>query len=117
MEQSKKNQDAAIEFLLRSKYGEWFPCYELADLALQYCRAVNSIRKRLRLAGDRERIENRKPHVNGKVHGAYRIILTADLLAKQQPTQPQPTKSWEQVCAERDIRLSRRESAPELVLT
>jgi hypothetical protein len=87
---SFESQDRAIENLLRSKYGEWLPCYELADLALQYCRAINTIRKRLRRAGDRERIENKKEHVRGQVHGFYRIAPTADVLSIA-PAKPQPS--------------------------
>src|SRR5438552_300869 len=43
-------QAEKIETLLRSKYGEWVPAYELSDLALQYCARINSIRKKLRYA-------------------------------------------------------------------
>jgi hypothetical protein len=75
-------QDAAIEKLLRSRYGQWVPCYELADLALQYGRAIHSIRKRLRAAGDVERVPNKLVRVNGKAHGSFRIARTADFVAE-----------------------------------
>jgi hypothetical protein len=90
-------QDAAIEKLLRSHYGQWVPCYELADLALQYCRAVNSIRRRLRQTGDSERVENKVERVNGKAHGSYRIARTADLVAEpaKPPAVPLPgSRDW-----------------------
>ena len=66
-------QSVKIEDLLRSQYGEWFACHELASIALQYCARINSIRKRLLAAGDRERIEDKTEWVNGKCHGSYRI--------------------------------------------
>jgi hypothetical protein len=67
------SQSNRIEELLRSKYGEWIPAYELSDLALQYCARINSIRKKLRAAGDSEEIENKTEWVNGVCHGSYRI--------------------------------------------
>src|SRR5690348_6089855 len=112
-----KTQDQAIESLLRSKYGEWIPCFELADLALQYCARISAIRKRLLRAGDRERVVNKTEHVNGQVHGYYRILQTTDLLLNQNPTKPEPAKSWEEVCADRERKLVERNSAPDLVLT
>jgi hypothetical protein len=62
-----------IENLLRSRYGQWVPAYELSDLALQYCARINSIRKKLKAAGDSEEIENKTEWVNGQCHGSYRI--------------------------------------------
>jgi len=107
-------QSDKIEHLLRSRYGEWFPCHELASIALQYCARINSIRKRLLAAGDRERIENKTKWVNGKCHGAYRIALTADVLGI---ATPKPNKSWDEIVAERERKLASQESVPELVLT
>jgi hypothetical protein len=92
-------QSAKIEGLLRSRYGQWIPAYELADLALQYCARLNSIRRKLRHAGDRERIENKTQRVNGQIHGSYRIVRTADALGLGPP---KPAKTWEQVCQERE---------------
>jgi hypothetical protein len=94
-------QAEKIEALLRSRYGQWIPSYELSDLALQYCARINSIRKKLLRAGDRERVENKTEWVNGQCHGSYRIVLTSDVLGIT-PAKPQPLKSWEQVCAERE---------------
>jgi len=111
---SFESQDRAIENLLRSKYGQWFACYELADLALQYCRAINTIRKRLRRAGDRERVENRTERKNGQCHGYYRIAPTADILGIT-PAKPQPVKSWEQVVKEREEKMRQPEPSFELV--
>jgi len=107
-------QAERIEALLRSKYGEWIPAYELSDLALQYCARVNQLRKKLLRAGDRERIENKTEHVRGQVHGSYRIALTSDILGIT-PAKPQSPKSWERVCADRDAKLNTPE--PEWSLT
>ena len=92
-----------IENLLRSRYGQWIPAYELADVALQYCARINSIRRKLRNAGDRERVENQTRRVNGQVHGSYRIVRTTDALGLG-PSKP--VKSWEQVCLEREQTLA-----------
>jgi len=68
-----ETQAEKIENLLRSGYGQWVPAYELSDLALQYCARINSIRKKLRAAGDTEEIENKTEWVNGQCRGSYRI--------------------------------------------
>jgi len=96
-----ETQADRIENLLRSRYGQWIPAYELSNLALQYCARVNSIRKKLIRAGDRERVENKTQWVNGQCHGSYRIVKTSDVLGIT-PASPKPLKSWEQVCKERD---------------
>ena len=93
---SFRTQDERIEALLRSRYGQWFPCYELANLALQYCRAVNSIRKRLARAGDFERVENQRVSLNGQIHGSYRIARTADSLLDRKPAPKPEEVPWEQ---------------------
>jgi len=67
-------QAEKIENLLRSRYGQWIPAYELADVALQYCARINQLRKKLRAAG-REEIQNKTERVRGQVHGSYRICL------------------------------------------
>jgi hypothetical protein len=107
-----KSQAGKIEALLRSRYGQWVPAYELAGVALQYCARINAIRRELRRAGDRERIENKTEWVKGQCHGSYRIVRTLDALGIA-PSKPQPVKSWQEVCAERDRQLS----ASDLVLT
>ena len=101
-------QAEKIENLLRSRYGQWIPAYELADIALQYCARINAIRKKLKAAGDRERVENKTEWRNGQCHGSYRIVPTSDVLG---PAKPRPLKSWEQVCAERDAKMSVGRSA------
>ena len=106
-------QAEKIEALLRSRYGQWVPAYELSDLALQYCARINSIRKKLKAAGDTEEIQNKTEWVNGQCHGSYRIVLTSDVLGIT-PAKPQPVKSWEQVCAERDAKMSEPEPTFEL---
>jgi hypothetical protein len=109
-----ETQAERIENLLRSKYGEWIPAYELANLALQYCARINSIRRKLRRSGDRERIENKTEHVRGQVHGSYRIVLTSDVLGIT-PANPKPLKSWDEIVRERDEKM--RQSEPSFELT
>jgi len=109
-----QTQAEKIENLLRSRYGQWIPAYELSDLALQYCARINSIRKKLLRAGDRERVENKTEWRNSQCHGSYRIVLTSDVLGIT-PAKPQPLKSWEQVCKERDEKKSQSGQAFELV--
>jgi|SRR5713101_4123147 len=70
-------QAEKIEDLLRSRFGQWLPAYELANAALQYCARINSIRKKLLKAGDRERVENRTEWIRGQCHGSYRIVKTS----------------------------------------
>lgn len=106
-------QAEKIESLLRSRYNQWIPAYELSDLALQYCARVNSIRRKLRNAGDWERIENKTERIGGQVRGSYRLVKTADLLGLNISNTPAP-KSWEQVCAEREEK-SRQSESWELV--
>ncbi|MFI5056903.1 MAG: hypothetical protein ACHQLQ_01850 [Candidatus Acidiferrales bacterium] len=107
-------QAEKIESLLRSRYGQWIPAYELSDLALQYCARIAAIRKNLARSGDRERIENKTEWVNGQCHGSYRIALAVDVLGIA-PAKPQPVKSWQQVCAERDEKTRQLEPSFELV--
>ena len=63
-----KSQKAAILALLRAREGEWVPCYELANEALQYSARV----KELRDAG--YVIEKRKLRHGRQIHGAFRLI-------------------------------------------
>jgi hypothetical protein len=107
-------QAEKIEALLRSRYGQWVPAYELSDLALQYCARLNSIRKKLLRAGERERVENKTEWVNGKCHGSYRIVLTSDVLGIT-PAKPQPLKSWDEIVREREEKM--RQPAPSFELT
>jgi hypothetical protein len=107
-------QAEKIEALLRSRYGQWIPAYELADVALQYCARISSIRKHLRSAGDRERIENKTEWVNGQCHGSYRIVLTSDVLGIT-PAKPVQGKSFAEWDAERNAKPSEQVPAFELV--
>lgn len=109
-------QAEKIEALLRSRYGQWVPAYELAALGLQYCARINGIRRKLRRAGDRERIENKTEWVKGQCHGSYRIILTSDVLGIT-PASPKPLKTWDEIVAERDRKMAESQAAPILVLT
>lgn len=105
-------QAERIEQRLRSTYGVWIPAFELADIALQYCARINAIRKNLKRAGDRERIENKTEWVKGQCHGSYRIVLTSDVLGIT-PANPKPLKSWE----EWDRGRSQKTPEPEFELT
>jgi hypothetical protein len=96
-------QAERIEDLLRSRYGVWIPAYELADVALQYCARINQLRKKLRAAGDTERIENRTKRVNGQVHGSYRICPKAPISSF---SAEKPSKSWDEIVEERERKLS-----------
>lgn len=84
-------QSEKIENLLRSRYGQWVPAYELSDLALQYCARINALRKKLRAAGDVEEIQNKTEHVQGQVHGSYRICqkAPASSFSAEKPLKPQ----------------------------
>jgi|SRR5437588_2687785 len=112
---NRGTQAEKIEALLRSRYGQWIPAFELSDLALQYCARINSIRTKLKAAGDRERVENKTEHVRGQVHGSYRIVLTSDIPSITPSAKPRPLKSWDEVVSERDARMSQPE--PEWNLT
>jgi hypothetical protein len=112
--EQRKSQAGAIEVLLRSRYGQWIPAYELSDLALQYCARINSIRKKLVRAGDRERVENKTEWRNGQCHGSYRIVLTSDVLGIT-PDKPLPLKSWDEIVAEREEKMREPEPSFELV--
>jgi hypothetical protein len=109
-----ETQADKIEHLLRSRYGVWIPAYELADVALQYCARINSLRKKLERAGDRERIQNKTEWVKGQCHGSYRIAPTVEVLGIASE-KPQPGKSWEEIVSERNRKLSATESSFELV--
>lgn len=66
---SRDTQRGRILHLLESRRGEWVPSYELSDIALQYGARVLELRR----AG--YQIENKAQHVNGEVHGAFRLVL------------------------------------------
>ncbi len=104
-------QAERIESLLRSRYGQWIPAYELSDLALQYCARINAIRKKLKAAGDTEGIQNKTERVRGQVHGSYRICQKAPISSF---SAGKTSKSWEQVVAERDEKT--RQPEPEFEL-
>jgi hypothetical protein len=104
-------QAEEIEGKLRSRYGQWVPAYELAELALQYCARINAIRKKLKVAGDSEEIQNKTERVNGQVHGSYRICRKAPISSF---SAAKPTKSWDEIVREREEKL--RQPAPEFEL-
>lgn len=66
---SRSTQRDRILALLKSRAGKWISSYELAGIALQYDARVLELR---RMGHD---IENRAQHVNGQVHGAFRLVL------------------------------------------
>lgn len=109
-----QTQAEKIEDLLRSRYGQWVPAYEVATGMLQHGARINGIRKNLKRAGDRERIENKKEWINGQCHSWYRIVLTSDVLGIT-PVNPKPLKSWDEIVREREEKM--REPAPSFELT
>ena len=78
---SRDTQRDKILRLLREREGCWVPSYELAAIALQYGARVLELR---RMGHD---IENRAQHINGQVHGAFRLVLPKEQgqLFAQQP--------------------------------
>jgi hypothetical protein len=96
-------QAEKIESLLRSRYGQWIPAYELADIALQYCARINSIRRKFKRAGDQERVENKTEWVKGQCHGSYRIVRAVDADSQEKPPAPpepkpvEPGQDWYKV--------------------
>src|ERR1035441_2441068 len=61
-------QKGRILALLLARRGTWVPAPELAGAALQYGSRIWSLRR------EGFTIENRVEHVNGQVHGAYRLV-------------------------------------------
>lgn len=68
MKQRQTQRDRIFR-LLQSRAGQWVPSYELAAIALQYGARVLELRR----IG--HNIENKARHVNGQVHGAFRLVL------------------------------------------
>ncbi len=68
MKQRQTQRDRILR-LLQSRAGQWIPSYELAAIALQYGARVLELRR----IG--HNIENKARHVNGQVHGAFRLVL------------------------------------------
>ena len=63
----RQNQSQRILQLLQSRGPQWTEASELAAIALQYCRAVNTLRK------SGIAIENRTEVREGKTFGFYRL--------------------------------------------
>ncbi len=53
---------------LQEREGRWVPSYELAAIALQYGARVLELRRM------GHNIENKAQHINGQVHGAFRLV-------------------------------------------
>ena len=66
---NRTTQHQRILQLLREREGGWVPSYELAAIALQYNARVLELRRQ------GYNIENKAQHVNGQVHGAFRLVL------------------------------------------
>lgn len=69
-----RSQENRTLELLRSRGQSWTPAPELSRISLQYCRVVNSLRRR------GFRIENRVETVNGQRRGFYRLAAPSDCL-------------------------------------
>ena len=86
----RKTQSARILELLQSRGSEWTPASELAEIALQYCRAIHTLRS------DGVVIENRTETLNGSVRGFYRLAVeksTPSLERRRPQTSSQPEAS------------------------
>jgi hypothetical protein len=103
LQDNRKTQAERIEDLLRSRYAQWVPVYELADIALLYNTRIFELREKLRENGNTEEIENRKERVRGQVHSSFRICPIVPISSF---SAEKPAKSWEQICAERDAKMS-----------
>ena len=66
---NRTTQRQRILQLLREREGGWVPSPELAAIALQYNARVLELRRQ------GYNIENKAQHVNGQVHGAFRLVL------------------------------------------
>ena len=78
-------QKGRILALLLARRGTWVPAPELAGVALQYGSRIWSIRR------EGFTIENRVEHVNGQVHGAYRLVACPGEPAQQSISYSNPS--------------------------
>jgi hypothetical protein len=104
---------AAILALLRERGPAGILSSELYDAPERYGRSPRNRISELRREGCL---------IEGSARGSsdwfYRLIRDKDGIAsapKPEPAKPQPLKSWEQVCAEREEKM--RQSAPSFELT
>ncbi|HLM81066.1 MAG TPA: hypothetical protein VK302_10580 [Terriglobales bacterium] len=82
----RQNQSQRILQLLQSRGPQWTEASELAAIALQYCRAVNTLRK------SGIAIENRTEVREGKTFGFYRLKPSPPP-TRRDPEPPQPEAS------------------------
>jgi hypothetical protein len=105
-----KTQRARILRLLIEARGAWVPLPEIMACAAQYNARILELRR----AGfniPKPRIET----VNGQKHTWYRLLPSPAATPVSSFSAAKQSKSWEQVCAERDRKLA--ELGPEWSLT
>lgn len=105
MSGTRQTQRYRILRLLLDARGAWVSLPEIMACAAQYNARVFELREQ------GFNIENKTERVNGSRHSWFRLVVAP----AQEPTKPQPLKSWEQVVAERDEKM--REPMPAFELT
>jgi hypothetical protein len=103
-----KTQRAAILRLLIEARGAWVPLPEIMACAAQYNARILELRR----AGfniPKPRIET----INGQKHTWYRLLpSSAQAPVSSSFSAAKQSKSWEQVCAEREEKMRQPESPP-----
>jgi len=105
-----KTQCARILRLLIAARGAWVPLPAIIACAAQYNARLWTLRHRMGF-----NIENRTEYVDGVRHSWFRLVNSTAPAPKPEPAKPQPLKSWEQVCAERDEKMRQSGRSFELV--
>ena len=96
----RQTQRDRIFRLLQSRAGQWIPSYELAAIALQYGARVLELRR----IG--HTIENKAQHVNGQVHGAFRLVPSngqAKLFDAAPEARPRTREHWLEAQPQRSL--------------
>jgi hypothetical protein len=100
-------QRAAILRLLIDARGAWVPLPEIMACAAQYNARLHELRK----AGfniPKPRIET----INGQKHTWYRLLASPMAAPVSSFSAAKPSKSWEQVCSERDEKMRQTMQTP-----
>lgn len=104
---ARQTQRDRILRLLIDARGAWVPLPEIIELAAQYNARILELR---RLGFN---IENRTERVDGARHSWFRLVSSPAPISSVSARKP--SKSWEQVCAEREEKM--RQPAPSFELT
>ena len=100
-----KTQRARILRLLIDARGAWVPLPEIMACAAQYNARILELRR----AGfniPKPRVET----INGQKHTWYRLLSSPVAAPVSSFSAAKPSKSWEQVCAEREEKMRQPES-------